>query len=165
MAETGVSLTFDAANLEAALKLVGGLADFDAAPLLEEIGALGESQTRRRISDEKTAPDGTPWRPNLAGTSILLATGQNLLASIAYTSDGAEAVWGAAWEYAHVHQDGAVITPATAQALAFKIGGRTAFAKSVTIPARPFVGLSAQNRVEIDELVTDHLGRLLRGEP
>ena len=29
------------------------------AELLESIGAVAESQTRRRISDEKTAPDGT----------------------------------------------------------------------------------------------------------
>ena len=35
--------------------------------LLESIGSIAESQTRRRISDEKTAPDGTPWQDWSAG--------------------------------------------------------------------------------------------------
>lgn len=156
----GVSFTFDEQALEGALKAVGDLVTFDGAPLMEEIAALGESQTRRRISEEKTAPDGTAWAPNREGTSILLATGQNLLASVAFTFSAEEAVWGASWEYAHVHQEGAVITPKTAQALQFKIGGKTVHAKRVVIPARPFVGLSDANRAELLDLVTDHFGRL-----
>ena len=55
-----------------------------------------------------------------------------------------------------------MITPKTAQALAFTIGGKPVRAKSVTIPARPFVGLSEDNRAEIDDLITDHFGRILR---
>ena len=159
----GVGLSYDRAALDAAIKAVGELVTFDAAALMEEIGALGESQTRRRITDEKTAPDGTPWPPNLEGTSTLLRTGQNLLASVGFVSTADEAEWGAAWEFAHIHQDGAVITPKTAQALRFKLGGKTLHAKSVTIPARPFVGISDENRGELLELVTDHFGRLSPG--
>ena len=159
----GVSFTFDQTALEGALKAVGELVTFDGAALMESVAALGESQTRRRITDEKTAPDGTPWKPNLEGTSILLQSGQNLLASVAFTSTADEAVWGASWEYAHVHQDGIVITPKTAAALRFKVGRKTAHAASVTIPARPFVGLSTENRTEIEELVTDVFGRLAPG--
>ena len=33
------------------------------AELLDSIGAVVESQTRRRIADEKTAPDGSAWAP------------------------------------------------------------------------------------------------------
>ncbi|MFA0026812.1 phage morphogenesis protein, partial [Vibrio sp. 10N.261.49.A5] len=29
--------------------------------LLDSLGGIVESQTRRRIADEKTAPDGSPW--------------------------------------------------------------------------------------------------------
>ena len=75
-------------------------------------------------------------------------------------SSADEAVWGAAWEFAHIHQEGAVITAKTAQALHFTVGGKSVHAKSVTIPARPFVGISAENAQEIEELVTDHFGRL-----
>ncbi len=159
----GVSFTYDRSALEGALKAVSELVSFDGSALMEEIAALGESQTRRRITDEKTAPDGTAWKPNLEGTSILQQTGQNLLASVGFTSTDDEAVWGAAWEYAHVHQDGAVITPKTAAVLQFKVKGKTVHAKSVTIPARPFVGLSEENRAEITDLVTDHFGRLAPG--
>lgn len=159
----GVSFTFDERALEGAVKVVDRLFTFNRAMLMESIAALGESQTRRRITDEKTAPDGTAWAPNREGTSILLQTGQNLLASVAFTSSAEEAVWGASWEYAHVHQDGAVITPKTAQVLQFKVKGKTVHAKSVTIPARPFVGLSDENRAEIDDLVSDFFGRLAGG--
>lgn len=57
-----------------------------------------------------------------------------------------------------------VITPKNGQALKFWYvqGGFVEFvvAKSVTIPSRPFVGLSTENRTEIEDLVSDHFGRL-----
>ena len=90
----GVSFTYDETALEGALKAVGELVTFNGADLMESIAILGESQTRRRISDEKTAPDGTPWKPNAEGTSILQRTGQNLLASVAFTFSADEAVVG-----------------------------------------------------------------------
>lgn len=165
MAEIGVSIAYDERALQAALNRLSVLVDFSGVTLMEEIAALGESQTRRRITDEKTGPDGTPWAPNLEGTSILQRTGQNLLASVAFDYSADEAIWGASWEFAHIHQEGATITPKTAAALRFKIGNRTVHAKSVTIPARPFVGLSADNLAEIDDLITDHFGRILGSSP
>ncbi len=32
-------------------------------PMLDGVGAIVESQTRRRIQDEKTTPEGAPWKP------------------------------------------------------------------------------------------------------
>lgn len=158
---SGVSLVFETGNLEAVITDFASLAEFQSGPLMEGIAAIGESQTRRRISEEKTAPDGTAWLPNAEGTSILLKTGRNLLDSIASQSSAVEAEWGATWQYAHVHQEGAEIVPKGAEFLVFKIGGKTVRAKKVTIPARPFVGLSADNETEIREVVTDYLGSLL----
>lgn len=160
MSSLGVSITVDPRAFDEALIRLRPLRDFDAAPLMEEIAALGESQTRRRITDEKTAPDGTPWVENQAGTPILTQTGQHLLASVAFTSSGEEATWGAAWEHAHVHQEGAVITAKNADHLKFFVGGRWVSKKSVTIPARPFIGISEDNRAEISDLITDHFERL-----
>ena len=166
MTTAGVSISVDAHSVEDAIRRLSPFISFDPAGLMEEIAALGESQTRRRITDEKTAPDGTPWKPNWAGTAILTQTGQHLLQSIAFYSSAEEAVWGASWEYAHVHQEGMVITPKNGQALKFWYvkGGFTEFfvGKSVTIPARPFVGLSTENRSEIEDLVSDHFGRLMQ---
>lgn len=158
----GVSITVDVSDFARVEALVTRLSAFDASELMSAIGAMGESQTRRRITDEKTAPDGTAWAPNREGTSILLRTGEHLLGSVAWSSSGAEAEWGESWEYAHVHQDGAVITPKTAARLSFMLGGKLVHAKKVTIPARPSVGLSAENGQEILQLVTDVFGGLLQ---
>jgi len=157
---SGISLVIDADDFDAALAKLAPIFDFDAPELMTAIGALGESQTRRRISEEKTAPDGTPWQENNEGTSILVETGQHLLASITWASSADEAEWGATWEWAHVHQDGMTIVPKNAKALVFSIGGKTIHAKKVTIPARPFLGLSEDNRQEIIDVVTDVFGAL-----
>lgn len=159
--QTGVSITVDLSEFDAQLARLGPVLDPDVAELTASIGALGESQTRRRITDEKTAPDGTPWQPNRAGTSILHKSGRNLLDSVAFVSDNDSTEWGATWEFAHVHQDGAVIEPRTAKMLRFQGPAGPVFAKKVTIPARPFVGLSDANRSEIEDLVTDFFGDLL----
>lgn len=163
MAVAGVSLSVDAHSIDDAIARMRPFMSFDPSGLMEEIAALGESQTRRRLTDEKTAPDGTPWAPNRAGTAILTQTGQHLLQSVAFYATADEAVWGAAWEFAHIHQEGAVIKPKTAAVLRFKTpAGKWVSKKSVTIPARPFVGLSVENRAEIEDLVSDHFGRLMR---
>lgn len=159
---SGICFTVDASDLQRVTKRLEPLFDFDGTELMTAIAALGESQTRRRIEEEKTAPDGTPWKPNHAGTPILVATGQHLLSSLIWTSSTTDAEWGATWEYAHVHQDGMTIVPKTAEKLVFQMGGRTVFAKEVTIPARPFVGLSDDNEQEIVELVTDHFGSMFQ---
>lgn len=157
---SGISITIDAADFDGIFKKLRPIFDFNADELMTAIGSLGDSQTRRRIEEEKTAPDGTPWKPNNEGTSILMESGQHLLASLAWTASSDQAEWGATWEYAHVHQDGAVIVPKDAKALFFSVGGRPITAKKVTIPARPFVGISSENEREIIELVTDHFGLL-----
>lgn len=157
-----VSITVDVSDFAHVERLVSRLSAFDATELMSAIGAMGESQTRRRITDEKTAPDGTAWAPNREGTSILLKSGEHLLGSVAWTSSAAEAEWGASWEYAHVHQEGATIKPQQAERLAFRVGGKLFRPKQVTIPARAFVGLSADNAEEILQLVTDVFGGVLQ---
>lgn len=137
------------------------LAAGDAEQLLTELGAVGESQTRRRIEVEKTAPDGTPWKPNVEGHSILLESGRHLRDSVAFIASADEVRWGEAWEFAHVHQNGATIVPKDKKALFFTLKGKKVFAKKVVIPARPSVGMSADNATEITEHVSDFLGRLV----
>lgn len=159
--EIGVRIEIDRTAIEAIDALVTGLADFDAGELCAEIVQAGENQTRKRIESGGPGPDGEAWPPNLTGTPILLRTGQHLRDSIASASSGAGGEWGAAWPFAHVHQYGATITPKDASRLAFMLGDRKVFATSVTIPARPFVGVSAEDADEIRKLVTDFMGSLL----
>jgi phage gpG-like protein len=157
------AIEVDVSDLDAAMKKLRPIFDFAPGDLMSTLGAIGESQTRRRISEEKTSPSGEAWPPNLKGTPILVETGQHLLYSIAFTSNDEEAEWGATWEHAHVHQNGMTITPKNAKALAvplaaFGKGDGIAMAKSVTIPARPFIGLSADNITEMVDIVSDSFG-------
>lgn len=148
----------DYSDLTIAINKLDPILEFEPDELMSAVGALGETQTRRRITSEKSAPDGRAWQQNAEGTSILQQTGGNLLDSVAHTFSSSEAVWGAAWEFAHVHQDGMTIHAKNADRMVFKIGGRTVAAASVTIPARPFIGLSSENKSEIDDLLTDFFG-------
>jgi phage gpG-like protein len=157
----GVKIEVDRNDLAAINALVTGLSDFDAGPLVTEIVQLGENQTRKRIESGGPGPDGTKWPPNKEGTPILFRTGRHLHDSIASSSSGTSGEWGAAWEFAHVHQEGAIIKPKNAKILSFMVGGKRVAAKEVYIPVRPFVGVSAEDAEEIKELVTDYLGRLL----
>lgn len=162
MADGGISITIDVADLKHAEELISRLVNLDENELLTMIGSQGESQTRNRITNEKTAPDGTPWKPNLEGTSILMRSGENLLGTVAYIVGNGSVEWGAFWEYAHVHQYGAVIRPKDADKLVFRLKGKTVFAKQVVIPARPFVGISSENETELEDTVTNFLGSLLQ---
>ena len=154
------SIIIDVSDLDEAFVRLKPIFEFEPSELMTAIGALGDSQTRRRIEEEKTAPDGTPWLPNTERTSILMRSGQHLLSSLVWTASAEEAEWGATWEYAHVHQEGMTIVPKNGKSLVFTLGGnaQVIHAKKVTIPPRPFVGLSDDNIEEIIELVTDHFG-------
>lgn len=154
------SIIIDVTDLDEAFVRLRPIFEFEPSELMTDIASIGEEQTRRRITDEKTAPDGTPWLPNTQGTSILMQSGQHLLSSLAWTSSAEQAEWGATWEYAHVHQDGMTIVPKNGKALVFTLGrnAQMIHAKKVTIPPRPFVGLSDDNIKEIIDVVTDHFG-------
>ncbi|MFN3440846.1 MAG: phage virion morphogenesis protein [Rhizobium rosettiformans] len=154
------SIVIDVTDLDEAFVRLRPIFEFEPSELMTDIASIGEEQTRRRIEEEKTAPDGTPWKPNTQGTSILMQSGQHLLYSLVWTSSADQAEWGAKWEYALVHQEGMTIVPKNGKALVFTLGSnrQTIHAKKVTIPPRPFVGLSDDNIKEIIDVVTDHFG-------
>ncbi|WP_024277997.1 phage virion morphogenesis protein [Xanthobacter sp. 126] len=160
----GIRLVVELDNVvpEAVMSRLAG-ADFE--PLLTIIGAVLESSTRERIEETKTAPDGTRWAPNREGTSTLLRTGRHLRDSIAFIASASELDVGSSWEFAHIHQDGAVIKPKNAKRLSFVVGGHRVSAKQVTIPARPFVGVSKEDEAEILRVATDYLRTLVGGAP
>jgi phage virion morphogenesis protein len=129
-------------------------AEFDE--VLDIVGGLVESQVRRRIQDEKTDPEGGRWAPwsesyerTRHGNQSLLQNEGDLLDSIQYLIRGDELEVGSNLVYAATHQFGD-------RRLAF---GRT----PVTIPARPYLGLSNENEAEIVGVLTDFLDDLARG--
>lgn len=142
-------------------------ADLDA--IADVIGQLVESQTQTRLSDERTSPEGVPWQAwskgyaegRHGGHSLLVGEG-NLRSSVQNYTTGDVVRVGSNLVYAAIHQFGGRIEPVNGDLLVFKIGGKTVAASSVEIPARPWLGLSAGNRVEIEELVIGELEALLQ---
>ena len=159
----GLRIVTEIEGLAPIVASIARAADADTTGLMTDIGATLESSTRERIEETKTSPDGTAWPPNRAGTSILLATGRHLRDSIAYIASRDEVQVGSSWEFAHVHQGGAVITAKAAKALAIPVAGGVRFVQSVTIPQREFVGMSAEDIVAVDALASDYLTGLLAG--
>ncbi|MBA6088587.1 phage virion morphogenesis protein [Pseudomonas monteilii] len=136
-----------------------------------------DARARRQV-----APDGTPWAPlsprTLArkkGNKILRESGA-LLDTLRHqvTDDGLD--FGTDRPYGAIHQDGGKIEHAArSQQVYFKekggvVGNRfvkksksnfaqwvTQGARSVEMPARPYLGLSSEDEAEILEIVSDYL--------
>jgi phage virion morphogenesis protein len=147
----GIELQIDLDGLAPALSQLNRLGTESAgSDVLANIGALVESQTRRRISVDKTAPDGSPWSawsPAYAATrrqgqSMLMASG-GLLDSIAWVEGSDFVAVGSDLVYAAAHQFG----PADG-----KDGP----------PARPWLGLSGEDEAEISDLLADLFGGMLQ---
>lgn len=151
------------------------------AELLDTIGAVAESQTRRRISDEKTSPDGTPWAPWSAayektrhGNQSLLQGEGGLLDSIEYQVQRSKVRIGSALAYAGVHQDGfdgpvqvpahiRRITQAFGKALKFPVyQSVSSFTRQMDIPQREFLGLSRTNQTELLSVIGDFWQDVMR---
>ena len=162
-----VEIRIDARGLIPADQALARLAPLEHAKLLLGLARLIQQQTRRRIEEEKTAPSGAPWKPNLSGTPTLYQSGA-LAGSIDYLVQGMQIVVGAPAEpqngkpYAAIHQFGGTIRPKNGAALKFwwQSGGFVDFAvvKSVKMPARPYLGVSEANAREI----TDTAARFIR---
>lgn len=86
-------------------------------------------------------------------------TGHPVVGSARHEISGNRLTLGTNLIYARTHQEGAVIVPKKAKALAFSIGGgRSVFAKRVVIPARPFLLIKPQDPARIVEAVEGAVG-------
>lgn len=128
--------------------------------LVSAVAAEVETQTRRRIENEKTGPDGSKWPDWSPATSKLYAKlgkaghmlhrDGHLLDSIrakAISDDKAEVSASASMKYAAIHQ----------------IGGLAGRGHNVRIPARPYFGISSENAADI-EAVVGRLAAKILGE-
>ena len=125
-------------------------------PVMGGIGGILAESTAARIRESKTAPDGSPWaewtersramRTRKDGTvsgSLLLQSGMQggLLRSITYEASKDSVVVGSGKHYAAYLQQG-----------------------TRRMVARPFLGLSAQDYRDIDELLADFLSGAIGGK-
>lgn len=128
----------------------------------ELVGAQMVDSTEERFNTQMS-PDGVRWLPSqraiVQNGETLRDTGR-LKTSLTYIPlpDGVE--WGTNVYYAPVHQYGAHITPKRGEFLKFvNAYGVTVFARSVTIPARPYLGVDAQDINEISDILAYILER------
>ncbi|MDR1648466.1 MAG: phage virion morphogenesis protein [Zoogloeaceae bacterium] len=102
-------------------------------------------------------------RAQRASGRPLIATGE-LSRGIRYqvTDGGAGVEIGTNRRYAEVHQFGATIRPKTKKALAVPIGdGTMRLVKKVTIPARPFLGLSGKDKTTVLDILRHFIAESL----
>lgn len=147
----GTAIEFEATGFDQVIGSIEGLTAMELTDLAFNIGAILESSTKRRIADEKTAPDGTPWVPwsesydetrNHSVHSLLVGEG-DLRDSIQNYSTGTTTRVGTNMIYGAIHQ----------------FGGEEV---DIAIPARPYLGLSAEDEAEIRELVTGEIEEALQ---
>ncbi|UNE53513.1 MULTISPECIES: phage virion morphogenesis protein [Bartonella] len=149
-------------GLEAALSFLQKGADSSMGTLAQGVGRLLQESTRRRIQSEKTSPQGEKWQNNYARTSILYASGA-LSRSIDMVASPEKVIIGSGLVYARIHQLGGVIRPKNGSTLRFFLNSskaqRFVCVHQVTMPARPYLGLSERNKVEIVKAAEDWLER------
>lgn len=148
-----IQLTID--GLDAVEALLDRLENPDIPLLLDDIGALVVSQTQSRISDDKAGPDGEAWpewsaryaKTRHGGQGLLLAEGNpGLLSSITHLVYAGGVDVGSNLIYAAHHQFGSE-----------KESGRGS-----GVPARPYLGLSPDNRDEIELICDEFVEQLLK---
>lgn len=128
-------------------------------PIWEAIGQYGESSTRLRFKNQ-AGPDRKRWVPSIraqaSGPGRTLIQKARLLRSMSHNADNSGTAWGTNVIYAGVHQFGAVIKAKSAGALRFRMpGGGFVTVKQVTIPARPYLGVNAEDGREMLALTND----------
>lgn len=145
----GVQVELTLQGIEGATQALARLAATDLEDLAFNVGALLESSTKERIATEKAAPDGTPWTPwteaydetrNHDTHSLLVQDNHLLTANQNYTT-GTTVRVGNNLVYGAIHQMGGEITNAFGRGI------------KVTMPARPYLGLSDADRRAITDLI------------
>lgn len=146
-------------------------------PLFKRIMVAMAAETKKRFITS-TAPDGTPWAPLKIrkGGKPLWDTGAHLMASCTVAAGGKDAIrettgsglrFGTAWEFASVHNDGALIKPVAGPFLVVPDpkGKPTRFLmlKEAEIPKREFLGFNEPMMSAIDDLVADYAAEKLGG--
>jgi phage virion morphogenesis protein len=144
----GVGLTYDLSGVAMLQRRVEAIGKFERRRLLDEIGATVESQTRRRIEDDKADPEGKAWpawsdryAKNRHGNQSLLESKGMLIGSLGYAVAlaGDQVEVGSNLIYAATHQFGD---------------------PKRNIPARPYLGLSGEDEAELEEVIDNFLRRV-----
>ena len=146
----GVTAQLTTVGLDEAIRRLSRLEGFEMAGLADRAGSILETSTRERF-ETKIDPDGASWVPWSEAYDDTREERQSLLVgdgaaplhdSIAFFSTGGEVHVGSNLVYAAHHQFGGD-----------EVGSG--------IPARPYLGVSDQDELDLKDLVTGTLEGLL----
>jgi phage virion morphogenesis protein len=133
-----------------AKELLNRLSRFQSRAMFEDIGSYLDSEATNRFKEGKD-PWGNGWIPSLRaleeGRSTLVDH-RHLRDSITHQTfiDGSGVEHGSDMIYAAIHQ----------------FGGKAGRNRAVTLPARPFIGVSPDDESQINATVEDHIQRALQ---
>lgn len=150
-------------------KLLGkirSLAEIDKRGINAALGEAMRESTLERFKQSR-APDGRRWKTSIRaaaeGGKTLIQSSQ-LRNSINMRSDDTGFAVGTNAKHAATHQfgePGRTIRARRAKVLRFQVGGRWISKKKVrvSIPARPFLGLSDDDMQELKAMVEEFISR------
>lgn len=159
---TAITIALDDAAVQRALT---GLADQleDMTPVMRTLAGTVAAAIEQNFATAG-ARLGPRWKPSYRaqaqGGQTLQDTGR-LAASLSQQVTAHSAVVGTNVQYARIHHYGGVIRAQHAPYLRFQVGGRWASKKQVTLPARPFMALNAQDEQDLADDILDALQRAL----
>lgn len=139
----------------------------NAEPMWRQIGSHLERQADRRFETERE-PSGNPWPRSLRAMTSggrTLTDSARLRQSITSNATQTGVETGTNVLYAAIQQFGGTITAKTSKGLRWSYGAKGKNSKSwatkqsVTIPARPFIGLEADDPEEIGHIAMEWVMR------
>jgi len=170
MSGARIGFTLDDKAFTADVAKLGGVLK---SGVVRAIGVALVEVTNKRF-ESGTDPFGQAWHALLPayaaikrGPGILRAS-LMLQRSVTFATSGAQVTIGSNRVYAAVHQFGATIKPVNARALVFRLGGAgpggksksgIVRVKSVTIPARPYLGFGPNDQRAVMETLAVFIGR------
>lgn len=133
----------------------------DLTPVMQEIGEVLVESSKQRFAKSQ-APDGSPWAPNRpvtlarkSGSRPLIGETKSLSEQIHARAGRDRVEIGSTMQYAATQQFGA-------RRGQFGKTRRGAPIPWGDIPARPFLGLSADDRDAVLEIVAEQIGSALK---
>lgn len=157
---TGVNIEFNIQDaLDAMLHIEAAIDDMSG--LFEHMDEVLLDIHEARFNAQES-PDGIPWQAlspwyqesKPKQKDKILTLDGTLRSTLRYQINGNTLLFGTNVVYGAIHQFGGTIKPVRGNAL--NVGGR--LAKQVVIPARPWLGISAQDKLLLVDVVREHLG-------
>ena len=127
-------------------------------PFWTSVGEYMKKRTVKECFDKEQSPDGTPWKPIQRDGTILSDTGE-LKKSVQYKAEPYGVVIGSKLKYARIHQFGGKIkvTPKMRAFLHHKGIHLRKNTQFINIPARPYLGVTQEDKTHIAQMMKIYL--------